>query len=95
MVDEHDPFASDPELDMYDERNGYRTPPEPRAATRRNGSSATAPAQRARVARIDAIARRHMAEADHARAASSDAGFRGGARGTPLLDAAARDGVRG
>src|ERR1700756_2977459 len=29
VADEHDPFASDPELDMYDERNGYRTPPAP------------------------------------------------------------------
>jgi molybdate transport system ATP-binding protein len=29
VTDEHNPFANDPELDMYDERNGYRTPPVP------------------------------------------------------------------
>jgi len=28
VVDESDPFASDTELDMYDARNGFRTPPE-------------------------------------------------------------------
>jgi pimeloyl-ACP methyl ester carboxylesterase len=68
VVDESDPLASDPTLDMYDERNGFKTPP---------ADSRYAPefveryrvAQRARCARIDAIARRHIEEAGHARAA--------------------------
>jgi len=67
VADESDPFASDPSLDMYDERNGFKTPP---------AESHYAPdfveryraAQRARCARIDALARRHIAEASHARA---------------------------
>jgi pimeloyl-ACP methyl ester carboxylesterase len=68
VVDESDPLASDPALDMYDERNGFKTPP---------AGSRYAPefieryraAQRSRCARVDAIARRHIAEAGYGRAA--------------------------
>ena len=68
VVDEFDPHPSDPALDMYDERNGFKTPP---------AESRYAPdfveryraAQIARCARIDAIARRHIADASHGRTA--------------------------
>ncbi len=69
VVDEADPFASDPALDLYDERNGYLPPP---------AHSSYAPefviryraAQRARCSRIDSIARRHLEEAAYARQAT-------------------------
>jgi pimeloyl-ACP methyl ester carboxylesterase len=74
VVDEHDPFASDPALDMYDEHNGFKTPP---AESRYDGEwlRTYRAAQRARVARIDAIARRHIEEARNARAAARADGF--------------------
>ncbi len=74
VVDESDPFASDPALDMYDERNGFKTPP---AESRYSAEflSRCRAAQRARCARIDAIARRHIAEAQQGRAAMRSADF--------------------
>ncbi len=75
VVDESDPLASDPALDMYDARNGFRTPPEPSHFSADFIARYRA-AQRARVTRIDAIARRHITEAENARAAMRSDGFK-------------------
>src|SRR5262249_6527384 len=74
VVDEADPLAADPSLDMFDERNGFKTPP---AESRYSSEflERYRAAQRARCARIDAIARRHIAEASEARAAMRAEGF--------------------
>ena len=74
VVDESDPLASDPALDMYDERNGFRPPP---AASRyaKDFVARYRAAQIARCARIDAIARRHIAEAGNGRAAMRASDF--------------------
>ncbi|HEX4211233.1 MAG TPA: hypothetical protein VHY56_12605, partial [Candidatus Binataceae bacterium] len=67
VVDEADPFATDAALDMYDERNGFCIPP---GSSKYDAEwlSRYRKAQRARAARIDAIARRHLEEAANARA---------------------------
>jgi hypothetical protein len=68
VTDEDDPFSVDPELDAFDERNGYRPAPES------SGYSAVfleryRRAQLERVARIDERAREQVAEALAARKA--------------------------
>lgn len=76
VVDESDPFASNAALDMYDERNGFKAPPATSSYSKDFIEQYRA-AQRARCARIDAIARRHIAEAGEARATMRADGFAG------------------
>lgn len=74
VVDESDPIASDAALDMYDEANGFRTPPAASGYSTEFVDRYRA-AQRARCARIDAIARRHVDEANSSRAIMRDKDF--------------------
>ena len=68
VIDESDPLASDDALDMYHPDNGFETPPQPSSYDAAFVDRYRA-AQRARVERLDAIARAHIARHKEARAA--------------------------
>lgn len=69
VVDESNPLAIDPALDMFNPANGYRPFPES-SSYDREWLSEYRLAQRARTHRIDVLARTSIAEYDEARAAA-------------------------
>jgi hypothetical protein len=73
VADEQDPMSVVPELDPFSPANGFAEPPASSAYTGEFLARYRA-AQRARIARIDAVARQHLARTREARVLSKNSG---------------------
>jgi hypothetical protein len=73
VIDEADPLAADPELDLFDPRNGFREPPESSSYTPEFLARYRA-AQRERMIRLDQLARHWVARREEARARFKETG---------------------
>jgi hypothetical protein len=74
IIDESDPLSCDPELDMYDSRNGYREPPASSTYSEEFKHRYRA-AQAARIARIDAYAKGLIEDQRRYQRQRADPGF--------------------
>ncbi len=74
VTDENDPLSCDPNLDMYNPANGFREPPQQSRYSEEFLARYYA-AQRARAARLDAIARGYIEEQAHYKTLTQEPGF--------------------
>jgi hypothetical protein len=94
VIDERDPLAGDPTLDMYDPRNGFREAPEWSEYTADFVARYRA-AQKERVRRLDETARALIARQEEAERTTNDSGFetRAPSARREVLRRAASDGL--